>query len=106
MDWDKIRADAAAILDQPGLTQTAAWSGKTIYGVRTTLKRQDVNTDAGLIGGRYQFSLLCALAQFAGALPEPRRDKMTIEGVSYRVLAVESDAIGATVRIHLGDNLA
>lgn len=75
--------------------------GTVCTGVRTSLRRQDVNLDAGL-AGHYQFSLLCPADQLAAAVLEPRRTKIRIGAAVYRLLATDADAIGATFRLHLG----
>jgi hypothetical protein len=100
MNWDNIRQQAAKLI-KLGPVIEASWSGKTIRGVRTSLKRQDVLSDAGLID-KYQFSLLCAPSEFAAGRPIPRQSKMVIGGTTYRVLAIEDDSAEATVKIHLG----
>lgn len=100
MNWDNIKQQAEKLITL-GPVIEATWSGKTIHGVRTSLKRQDVLSDAGLID-KYQFSLLCAASEFSSARPAPRQSKMVIAGTTHRVLAVEDDPAGATVKIHLG----
>ena len=47
-DWNSIRESAARLLEQPGLTVAAVWNGKSIRGVKTTLKREIVAMDDGL----------------------------------------------------------
>lgn len=107
MDWGRIGQSAQAILrSQAGLYLPFEWEGKTLRGCRSTMRREDVNTDAGL-AGVYAFSLLVPASEFAdGKRPEPRTDKIRFDGREYRVLAVEEDAVAACVRIHLGDALA
>ena len=108
MDWGKVANSVERlILAQAGVT--LPWCdehGDQFWGARTSLRREDINTDAGLADA-YTFSLLCPAGQFIGKqLPEPRTSKITVSGVEYRVLAVEQDAAGATYRIHLGEALA
>lgn len=103
-DWAAIAKQARSLLDQDGLS-VAVTIGETSYqGVRTTLRRQDVNSDAGLIEGRYVFSVL--LDASAVSEPPPRRTLVTVGDVRYRVLSCETDAIGACIRLNLGDVLA
>jgi hypothetical protein len=107
MDWTRIGQSAQALLaNQTGLFLPFEWAGKTLHGCRSTMRREDINTDAGL-AGVYAFSLLVPASEFAdGKRPEPRTDKIKFDGREYRVLAVEEDAVAACVRIHLGDALA
>lgn len=104
MDWTRTTAQVARLLhSQTGLNSSFAWQGRTIDGVRTTLRREDVAMDAGLAGD-YTFSLLCSSTDFAGVeLPRPRLDKITVDNRVMRVLAVERDSVEATIRLHLGD---
>lgn len=92
--------------NQKGLCEDFVLNGRQYWGCRARLGREDVNTDAGLMDA-YRFSLLCPSGQFAGReLPRPRVDKIEMEGVEYRVLECETDAVNATIRIHLGGALA
>lgn len=120
MNWDNVKSSVEALLaSQNGLITTFVWRDKTYKGVRTNLRREDVASDAGLYAGGYQFSLLCALSQFSAcespsASPSPspsavcgfpadRRELLTIDGQSYRVLSTDLDSIRATVRLNLGE---
>lgn len=107
MDWGIINTQVERLLySQKGVCISFMYDGNTYEGCRTMLRRDDVNTDAGLADA-YSFSLLCPASQFvAHALPKPRQSKVTIGGNEYRVLAVEKDATGSAVRIHLGEALA
>jgi hypothetical protein len=107
MDWRRIGQSAQALLaSQTWLYLPFEWEGKTLRGCRSTMRREDINTDAGL-AGVYAFSLLVPAGEFTdGKRPEPRTDKIKFDGREYRVLAVEEDAAAACVRIHLGDALA
>lgn len=107
MDWTRIGQSAQNLLrSQAGLFLPFEWEGKALHGCRSTMRREDINTDAGL-AGVYAFSLLVPADEFAdGKRPEPRTDKITFQGREYRVLAVEEDAVAACVRIHVGDALA
>ena len=108
MDWGGVISQVESLLDSQGtLRSSFLWRGTPRYGVRATLRREDVNTNEGL-AGVYVFSLLCAASQFSGEsdTPKPRVDKITVDGKTMRVLSVERDSVGATVRLHLGDEMA
>lgn len=107
MDWERIGHSVERLLTgQKGLCETFLLNGSQYWGCRTLLRREDVNADAGLVDV-YRFSLLCPAGQFIGReLPKPRTDKIELNGVEYRVLACETDAVSATVRIHMGEALA
>ena len=109
MSWADLQSDAsslAGIFASEGLAISLVYGGENIKGIRTTLKRADVNSDMGLIAGRYNFSVLCLKSAFSETgLPLPRQSKVWIDGKPYRVLSTQTDAIGATVRIDLGDVL-
>jgi len=102
MNWNTIKTRAQGLLSQQGLTVTATIGRDSIQGVRTVLKRSDINSDAGLIEGRYEFSLLASRADFPLGLPQPRKTKVTIDEVEYRLISIETDPLGATVRLNLG----
>lgn len=106
-DWGHIGHGVERILmSQKGLCEDFVFNGRQYWGCRSRLGREDVNTDAGLLDA-YRFSLLCPAGQFAGQEPpRPRVDKIMVDGVEYRVLECESDAVNATIRIHLGGALA
>lgn len=107
MDRTAIAARVAEILGDAGLAISFAIvnedeSGDVeCTGVRTALRRADVNLDAGL-AGHYSFSLLCPADQLSLATLEPRRTKIRIGAALYRLLATDSDALGASFRLHLG----
>lgn len=107
MDWDRVHKGVERLIrSQKGLCVSFAFNGAQFWGARTSLRREDVNADAGL-AEYYRFSLLCPAGQFVGVeTPKPRTDKITLDGLEYRVLGVERDAVEATVRIHLGEALA
>lgn len=107
MNWERIQASVNKLLStQQGLFIPFEYDGEQYHGCRASLRREDVNSDAGLAES-YTFSLLCPSSQFTGKdLPKPRQSKVTVDGLEYRVLAVETDAIKATVRLHLGEALA
>lgn len=103
MDWGKIGKSAQRLLaNQQGLSVEFTLNGRTLWGVRTTLRKEVVNTDAGL-DGVYNYSLLCPYDIFAGKLPAPRVDKVKVEGTEMRVLSIDIDSAKATVRLNLGD---
>lgn len=104
--WNAVRKQVESLLtSQMGLLSTFRWREASIQGVRTTLRRDDVATDAGL-AGEYSYSLLVPASQLDGLpLPQPRLDKIEVDGETMRVLAVERDSVGATIRIHLGAEL-
>lgn len=105
MDWERINNSVERLLtSQRGLCVSFKIDGVQYSGCRTSLRREDVNTDAGLADA-YSFSLLCPLSQFQ-QLPKPRQSKVSLDGNEYRVLAVEQDATGATARLHLGEAMA
>ena len=101
MDWSKIKNQISGLVKQPGLAVSFTIGGVSYTGTKTTLRRQDVNTDGGLAGS-YTFSLICARDDFS-TLPVPRRSIVVLDGVSYRVLSVERDALDASIRLNLGD---
>ena len=108
MDWERINVSVERLLSlQKGVyIPFYTEGGDQYWGCRTSLRREDVNTDAGLADS-YSFSLLCPFAQFIDHdLPKPRQSKVTINGIEYRVLSVERDATEATVRLNLGEALA
>jgi hypothetical protein len=105
MDWTRTIAQVSSLLDsQQGLKSHFTWQGKPCWGVRTTLKRDYVAMDAGLAGS-YSYSLLVPADLLEGMLPQPRVDKLTVDGIPMRVLSLEHDSVHATVRLHLGDVL-
>ena len=105
-DWNAIAASARSLIEQPGLTITMQIGMAEFRGVRTALRREDVNSDAGLIEGRYVFSVLVDASTLPpGGIP-PRRTIVTIDGHDYRVLSTETDAVGAIIRLNLGDTIA
>lgn len=108
MNWGNISNSVERLIaSQNGLCVSFKLDdGAQFCGARTSLRREDINTDAGLADA-YTFSLLCPASQFNGhELPKPRQSKVTVDGIEYRVLAIEADAVHATYRIHLGEALA
>jgi len=105
MDWARISKSATSLMaNQIGLKSEFTWNGKTYWGCRSIMRKEIVNTDAGL-AGEYNFSLLCPFDEFCNARPQSR-EKVVVDGVVMRVLGVESDAVNATLKLHLGGELA
>ena len=105
MDWERIATGASRwMLKQRGVATCFLFKDKEYVGLRTSMRREDVNTDAGLYGV-YAFSLLVPVAQLDD-VPEPRPDKVEVGGVTYRILGVETDATGCFMRLHLGGEMA
>lgn len=106
MDWGRIGNSVEKLLqNQHGLAVEFTWNGETRWGCRSTLRKEAVATMDGLLGD-YAFSLLCPYSEFEAARPQPRTDKVVVDGRVYRVLDVETDAVAATLKIHLGGELA
>ena len=106
--WTAIRNQVEKILLSPNAVPMATFifQDHQLQGCKTALRREDVAVDAGL-AGIYDFSLVCPASQFANIpLPQPRISKIMVDGKAYRVLSVEQDAAGATIRLHLGGELA
>jgi len=97
-------ADLAAMTEQIAtvlgeLETEFTWEAATYTGVRSQLRQRDVMASPGLLG-EYETSLLCPSGQFA-AVPAAG-DTITLGTGTRRILAVETDPIGATYRLHLG----
>lgn len=106
-NWEHISKKVESLLlKQQGLTVDFILRDKIYTGTKTTLRREDYNTDAGLVEGDYAFSILCPTSQFGGVFPQPRTDKITINKKEFRVLSVDADAIGATIKINVGSVLS
>lgn len=106
-NWEHISKQVESLLmKQQGLTVDFDLKGKIYTGTKTTLRRQDYETDAGLVEGDYQFSILCPTGQFDGVFPTPRQDKVAIGDSQYRILSIDADAIGATIKLNLGSVLS
>lgn len=106
-NWEHISKQVESLLmKQQGLTVDFDLKGKIYTGTKTTLRRQDYETDAGLVEGDYQFSILCPTGQFDGVFPTPRQDKVSVLGNEYRILSIDADAIGATIKLNLGSVLS
>jgi hypothetical protein len=105
-DWNHIANKVESLLkQQKGLLTTFTYNGKPYEGTKTVLRREDWETDAGLVDGGYSFSILCPTAQFNGAFPVPRTGKVLIGKQEYRILSIDADAIGATIKINCGNVL-
>jgi len=106
-NWEHISKKVESLLlNQKGLTVDFTLKGKIYTGTKTTLRREDYATDAGLVEGDYQFSILCPTSQFQGMFPTPRTDKITLEGAEFRILSIDVDSIGSTLKLNLGSVLA
>ncbi len=106
-NWEHISKQVESLLmKQQGLTVDFALRGKIYTGTKTTLRREDYATDAGLVEGDYQFSILCPTGQFDGVFPTPRQDKITLNGAEFRILSIDADAVGSTIKLNLGSVLA
>lgn len=110
LDITGILATARGLVAQlgtpvaPGIAQyfTVAATGRRYVGTKTTLKKEYVNSDAGL-NATYLFSVVCDASQFTTTNPAPApKARVLVGGVTYKIIAVETDGIGATIRFHLG----
>lgn len=106
MDWRRIAHSVKRLMQsQNGLATDFTWAGKTYWGCRSTMRKEVVNTSDGLAGD-YAFSLLCPYDEFELSRPQPRTDKVVVDGRTMRVLDVETDSVNATIKIHLGGELS
>ena len=106
-DWNHIANKVETLLkQQKGLLTEFVYNGKPYEGTKTVLRREDWETDAGLVDGGYSFSILCPTAQFNGDFPVPRTGKVLIGKEEFRILSVDADAIGATIKINVGSLLS
>lgn len=106
-DWNHIANKVETLLkQQKGLLTTFTYNGKPYEGTKTVLRREDWETDAGLVDGGYSFSILCPTAQFNGNFPVPRTGKVLIGKEEFRILSIDADAIGATIKINCGNVLS
>ena len=83
-----------------GIPTSFTWNGGTYSGARSQLKAERVAADAGL-AGKYDFSLLCSLAQFSLSVPVSKQT-VTVSGTEYRILTTDTDAFEACIRLNLG----
>ena len=104
MDWNRaIKQVATLLATQEGLKTSFTWQKQTLWGVRTNLKKEVVNSDGGLVD-IYAFSLLCPASLFGSKLPTPRQDKIKLEdGAEMRILSIDTDSVKGTIRLNLGD---
>ncbi len=96
---DLIRNDSARAILADGFAVQASLGKTTFMGVKSMLKKADAATLAGDVE-RYKFSLLVPSSALA-VPPQPLKDSVALEGKSYLVLSVDTDAVG-NLRIHLG----
>ena len=102
-DWNHIANKVETLLkQQKGLLTEFIYNGKPYEGTKTVLRREDWETDAGLVDGGYSFSILCPTAQFEGEFPVPRTGKVLVGKEEFRILSIDADAIGATIKINCG----
>lgn len=101
--FDFLRSRAERILTQPGLASNVLWQGVALHGTRTVLRRQDAATLAAATAS-YTFSVLLPRSELGRVqtLPAPLRDRVTVDGTRYLVLATERD-VADNLRIHLGE---
>ena len=104
--FDFLRTRAATLLTQRGLASTVAWAGASLSGTRTVLRRQDAATLAAQTAS-YTVSVLIPRSELGkvASLPRPLRDRVTMDGTRYLVLACERD-VADNLRIHLGEEYA
>jgi hypothetical protein len=70
-------------------------------GSKTTVRAEKILDKYGTLAG-YALSLIVPTAQFSSSRPVAG-DVVTISSTRYRVLGVDSDAAGATIRMDLKD---
>lgn len=101
-----LRSRATRILAQRGLASTMLWQGATLMGTRTVLRRQDAATLAATIAS-YTLSIMVPASEFGKVQSQPRplKDRVTVDGTRYLVLAIERD-VADNIRIHLGEEYA
>lgn len=73
----------------------------TTYSVARLSKRAETAYMLAGAEAEYEFSVLAPVATFTGGVPSPRQT-VTFGGVTYRILAVETDPLGVMVRLDLG----
>ena len=101
-----LRERAVRILAQRGLCSHVLWQGVTLLGTRTTRRRADAATLAATAAS-YTLSVMVPAAELGkvSTLPRPLRDRVTVDGTRYLVLATERD-VADNLRIHLGEEYA
>lgn len=104
--FDFLRRRAERLLTQRGLASTVLWQNASLSGTRTVLRRQDAATLAAT-SASYTLSVLIPLSELGkvSSLPRPLRDRVTVDGTRYLVLATERD-VADNLRIHLGEEYA
>jgi hypothetical protein len=98
MDFTNIPTQVAIILGQTGLTVSVTVDGTAKTAVKTALNREAVAMDSGLAQS-YDFSVVIAGTVAA----TPMRSVCTLAGKTYRVLGVETDTLGSSTTLHLGN---
>lgn len=101
--FDFLRRRAERLLTQRGLASTVLWQGAALMGTRTVLRRQDAATLAAQTAS-YTVSVLIPRSELGqvNSLPRPLRDRVTMDGTRYLVLACERD-VADNLRLHLGE---
>ena len=80
------------------VAMTTGGTNYTYIGTKTMLKKEAVNTSAGL-NQNYEFSLLCDVSQF-NVLPISKQ-RVILNGVTYKIAEIDTDTINACTRLHL-----
>lgn len=84
---------------KPGSTPAATPTSVSFTGTRTMLSAERLLCDAGL-SSNYSFSVLADALQFTGATPAEKQ-RVIIGGTTYAIARVDTDALGACLRLHL-----
>lgn len=75
-------------------------NNKTYLGTKTVVKKESINSSAGL-NVDYAFSILSETNQWGSVVPVGKA-RIILAGVTYKIISIETDPIGATYRLHLG----
>jgi len=104
LDLTAMATQIAGILQQVPFTFTLGTvTTKTYTGTKSFLRKEIVSGNAGL-ANVYEFSVLCLASQFA-TVPVPKTT-LTAGGTTYKILSVDTDTTGITIRLHLGSVFA
>jgi hypothetical protein len=86
------------ILNQIPVTFT--YSGKEYTGTRTNISKDRLFSQYGFKEEKYNFSILVNLSSLDS---EPKKDQLiTVGSIEHRILDTDTDAIDASIIIHLG----
>lgn len=77
--------------------------GSSYSGTRTVLRREKEYLAEG-VRNAYRFSVIFAKADF-DTVPEVR-SLVTVEGAEYRILNIQEDGSGTSLRLDVGDKYA